>query len=169
MGNDEKPGTLEVPARLAYGDRVNDSVTARILIRNPSQRTGNAVMGLLKCWGLAVISIFIPLGHFFLVPAFFIAGPVVFLMGLREQVRLEGARGTCPMCGETQPFTEHGPMSAAAQHPVRCSACRRQLVLTAELPGSVRSDAVTAEPSNVRVWMANADEPAGVPRSATND
>jgi hypothetical protein len=118
----------EVPAHLSYHDVAPTAARAVIVSRTESQRVARAVGGGLACWGLALVSVFIPLGHFVLVPAFLIAGPVLFAMRLTESVSLLGARGPCPVCGVDQPFTEKGRLRTP--HPVRCSACGRQLSLS---------------------------------------
>jgi hypothetical protein len=118
----------EVPAHLAYHDTPPTHAKALIVTRTDAQRVVRAVGGGLACWGLALLSVFIPLGHFILVPAFLIAGPVLFAMRLTEGVSLLGARGPCPVCGVDQSFTEKGRL--LTPHPVRCSACSRQLALS---------------------------------------
>jgi hypothetical protein len=117
----------EAPAELRYYEKDSTAATAHIVSYNDAQRVGRAVTGGLTCWALAVLTVFVPLGHFFLVPAFLIAGPVVFYMRLLEGVTLRGAHGTCPACGVEQEFTETGRL--LPRHPVRCSECRRQLEL----------------------------------------
>jgi len=147
----------EVSARVAYHDRVTDSATARIVVRTERQRLMTALRGGLGCWGLAVLSVFIPLGHFFLVPGFLIAGPVLFFRGLAESVTLKGAHGVCPMCGKEQEFAERGRL--LARHPVRCSACGRELALIAEVPGF--KDKPAAPPDQrpeVHVWTAGGED-----------
>ena len=144
---------VEVPAHLAYGDRVTESAIARVVIRNDAERAMGAVIGGLTCWGLAIVSVFVPLGHFFLVPGFLLAGPVVFFMKMREGVSLRGAHGVCPMCGKEQEFVERDRL--AARHPVRCAGCGRQLELVAELPGRPDKTAEAPEkPQDIRVWVA---------------
>jgi hypothetical protein len=133
-GRAEKSSAIEVPAQLGYYETTSTPATARIVSYGDGQRVARAVFGGLACWGLAVLSVFVPLGHFFLVPAFLIAGPVIFFMRLMEGVTLRGAHGTCPKCGVEQEFTESGRL--LPRHPVRCSACSRQLELVVAVPTS---------------------------------
>ncbi|MGH7743128.1 MAG: hypothetical protein ACRENS_14035 [Candidatus Eiseniibacteriota bacterium] len=138
---------------------MSTAATARTVVRNQTERMMSAVLAGLKCWGLAVVSIFIPLGHFILVPAFLIAGPVVFLMKIAEDVSLKGAHGVCPMCGTEQEFTEQGRL--LARHPVRCPGCGRQLELIAELPGlRGKPQSPVEKPQEVQVWVAADAQPA---------
>ena len=148
------PQSIEVAARFEYGDRVELGGHARIVVRPEAERVRRAVLGGLTCWGAAVLSVFVPLGHFILVPSFLIAGPVIFFMRLAEGVSLVSARGTCPMCGREQEFSEHGRL--VARHPLRCASCGRQLVLVADVPGLARSESssVSGDPNAPQVWIS---------------
>lgn len=64
------------------------------------ERMGRAVKVLLICLVLALITAFIPIAHFFLVPLFLIAGPVMAVMKYKQDSALEKAEGECPECGE---------------------------------------------------------------------
>ncbi len=61
---------------------------------------GRAWKALGLFWGLAIITVFIPLAHFFLVPGFLIAGPVVAYSRYRAKDVMESASGQCPTCHE---------------------------------------------------------------------
>jgi hypothetical protein len=50
------------------------------------------------CWGLALVSIFIPMLHFVLVPGFILAGPIVWFFVLGQESAVLGGEGTCPHC-----------------------------------------------------------------------
>ncbi len=52
-------------------------------------------------WLLALITAFIPIAHFFLVPLFLIAGPVMAFMKYKAETVLEKAHGACPECSKT--------------------------------------------------------------------
>jgi len=52
-------------------------------------------------WSLALITAFIPIAHFFLVPLFLIAGPVMAVMKYKVETVLEKAYGVCPECSKT--------------------------------------------------------------------
>jgi hypothetical protein len=145
-----------VPARLVYADRTDPHAIARIIARSDRQRIARAVTSGLASWGLALVSLFIPLGHFILVPSFLIAGPVLFVLRMAEGVTLAGAEGVCPMCGTRQEFHESGRL--LARHPVRCAACRRQLELLVDVPGVTRADAPVARVAPT-VWTAGSESP----------
>jgi hypothetical protein len=50
-------------------------------------------------WGLALISILLPIVHFVLVPSFLIAGPIVAYFSYRQKSIVNEGSGTCPYCG----------------------------------------------------------------------
>lgn len=127
VAKEAKPGVETWPATLEYYGHEPAAGEARIVRHANSARWMRAVLGGLACWGLALVSVLIPLGHFILVPAFLFAGPVVFLMRLSEDVVLQGAHGCCPVCGVEQEFTERGRLKP--RHPVRCASCSRALEL----------------------------------------
>jgi hypothetical protein len=76
----------------------------RIQSFNPAQRLLRALKFLGICWGLALISVFIPIAHFFLVPGFFFAGLIIsyFVYGMESVVL--GGESICPNCGAFLPI-----------------------------------------------------------------
>lgn len=64
---------------------------------NPADRTTRAITALVVCWVLAGVTLFIPIAHFFLVPAFLIAGPVVAFSRYKQMDSKEKVDGTCPL------------------------------------------------------------------------
>ena len=121
---------VESPATLEYHDCAATPATARIVRYSDARRMVRGVTGGLACWGLALVSVFVPLAHFFLVPCFLIAGPVILLLRLGEGTSLRGARGKCPACGHEQEYTETGRLRE--RHPVRCDQCGRELELVVQ-------------------------------------
>ena len=65
-----------------------------------SDRMKRALIGLLGSWLLAALSIPIVLAHWLLVPAFTIAGPILFYKRLHQDVSLRKVDGPCPICRE---------------------------------------------------------------------
>lgn len=53
------------------------------------------------CWAAAVLSVALPIAHFVLVPAFFLAGPIVAYLILKQESVVLGGQGTCPNCAAT--------------------------------------------------------------------
>ena len=64
------------------------------------ERMGAAAKMLAICWLLAVVTAFIPIAHFLLVPLFVLAGPVVAYRKYAMEAAVEKATGSCPACGE---------------------------------------------------------------------
>lgn len=59
-----------------------------------------ALMRLGLFWLLSIVSIFIIIAHWVLVPGFFIAGPVVAVMTYKTKQAAEKCTGQCPSCDE---------------------------------------------------------------------
>jgi hypothetical protein len=72
-----------------------------------SARLGRAAKWLAALWGLAVVSVAIPVAHFLLVPAFLIAGPIAAFRRLRQESGILGGEGTCPACGVQMVIEAH--------------------------------------------------------------
>lgn len=64
----------------------------------PLERMGRAGKALAIAWLLALVTVFIPIAHFVLVPLFVIAGPVMAFARYRVETVVEKARGICPEC-----------------------------------------------------------------------
>jgi len=78
-------------------------------------------------WLLALITAFIPIAHFFLVPLFLIAGPVMAFMKYKAETVLEKAHGTCPECSKAVDIN----LDPADRLPKRtyCPGCNKPLQL----------------------------------------
>lgn len=93
-----------------------------------SARVRRALRGLAGFWGAMVVSVFLPVAHFVLVPSFFIIGIWQCFRRLKQSEQLRGAHGRCPDCGAEQDF-ELG--SARLPQSVTCGSCHRGLRLAA--------------------------------------
>lgn len=118
---------VEVPARLAYHGCPSTAAVARVVEHARPRRITAALRILGLCWLIAAATVFVPLGHFFLVPAFLIAGPVLAAQKLVEARTLVGARGECPGCGHVQTFEDRGRLGE--RFSLRCAECRREIFL----------------------------------------
>lgn len=129
------PGTVEVPAWLtAFGTPPTRAV-ATVVNQGPGRRARRALAGLGACWGIALVTVFIPVAHFVLVPTFSVAGVVIAALRLREDRRLAGARGACPRCGREQEFAAGGRFHG--ERALDCPACHQLLRLIADpAPGA---------------------------------
>ena len=91
------------------------------------ERMGRAIKVLLICLVLALITAFIPIAHFFLVPLFLIAGPVMAVMKYKLGSALEKVEGSCPECGDAVEIA----LDATDILPKRtyCPSCNKPLQL----------------------------------------
>lgn len=105
------------------------AATLLVATYDAGQRLRRAVQGLLGFWGAMVVSVFLPIAHFVLVPSFFGIGIWQFFKRLRQAERVRGAHGTCPDCGAEQDFE----LSSGLRFPqsVQCRSCQRGLTLAA--------------------------------------
>ena len=113
-----------------HGVPTHGSVTIQAFDRE--QRWRRALAGLGKWWGVALLSVLIPVAHFLLVPSFFVYGLWQFFQRLGTAEVAAAARGTCPDCGAEQ-VLELAPRWRAPQ-PVTCRHCGRGLRLTLPNP-----------------------------------
>jgi hypothetical protein len=93
-----------------------------------SARLRRAFKGLGGFWGAMVVSVFLPVAHFVLVPSFFVVGIWQFVRRLKTVERLRGAHGRCPDCGAEQDFELS---SSRFPQSVTCGGCHRGLTLAA--------------------------------------
>jgi hypothetical protein len=100
-----------------------------------ADRLRRAILTLAACWGIAALTVLIPIAHFVLVPSFFVLGIVLFARKLGEHATFVGLTGTCPRCQATGPFEVSGRLKARAR--AQCGSCRNQLDLAID-PASVK-------------------------------
>ena len=86
-----------------YGDTTT-SGAATVLQFDRAERIARAGKGLAMAWGAALVSVFIPVAHFLLVPGFFLAGLLVFGKRMRRRAVVDTVRGACPDCNHEQTF-----------------------------------------------------------------
>jgi hypothetical protein len=106
------PGTAEL--RVALFDRAG--------------RWRRAIKGLAAWWGMAVVGLFVPVAHFFLVPGFLLAGLIVFWRRRSMAEVIVAGQGRCPDCGADQ--TLDLPSRWAPDLALDCRECHRRLRLT---------------------------------------
>ncbi len=107
-----------------YGDSTTAG-EATVVHFDRAERMARAGKGLAMAWGAALVSLFIPVAHFLLVPGFFLAGLVVFAKRMRRGVVVDSVHGTCPDCNHEQPFD----VSSDWRLPMHltCANCHRLL------------------------------------------
>jgi hypothetical protein len=88
------------------------------------ERRIRALRSFALLWGLAALSILIPIAHFFLVPLFFICGLIIPFATYRKESVVLGGIGKCPWCTE-----EFEVAATADRWPLQdiCTACHRHV------------------------------------------
>lgn len=74
--------------------------TVQLRTWDKKERTARGIKVWAMSWGGAVVTLFIPLVHFFAVPLLLFAGPMLFFIFTAEQKAILGGEGTCPDCGQ---------------------------------------------------------------------
>ena len=92
------------------------------------ERVRRALRGLGEWWGIALLSVFIPVAHFILVPSFLLYGLWQFVQGLGTSSLATDAHGVCPDC-HTEQTLELATRWRVPQ-PVTCRSCHRGLRLS---------------------------------------
>lgn len=86
-----------------------------------SSRRKKAVQAAAILGGLALVSLFIPIAHFFLVPGFIIAAIWAYLFFSKQSGTLKESQVTCPSCEKTIRVPS-GPLNFPIQQ--ACDSCR---------------------------------------------
>lgn len=91
-----------------------------------SYRLMRALKALGICWAIALVCILVPILHFVLVPAFFLAGIFMFFMQMGIHFHLISGQIQCPSCDKDMPLKP-----GAFDWPKReiCVNCRADLTI----------------------------------------
>jgi len=108
------------------GQPTHGKVTIQEFSRD--ERWRRALSGLGKWWGVALLSVLIPVAHFILVPSFLLYGVWQLAQRLGTTALATDARGSCPDCHAEQ-VLELAPRWHVPQ-PVTCRVCHRGLRLS---------------------------------------
>ena len=125
---------IDIPATLAAFGAPPRPATATVLVQPPARRLARTLAGLGSCWALALVSLFIPVAHFVLVPTFALAGIVVAVIRSREDRRLLKVAGECPRCGVAQEFWASGRF--LSEKSLDCPKCHNRLTLSDASPAA---------------------------------
>jgi hypothetical protein len=110
--------------------------TALLESLSPGRRLVRALAVLAACWGAAIVSIFFPVAHFFLVPGFLVPGVVWAVLRGRERQQVLRLQGVCPRCAREQEFVQGGRQNGQAW--VSCPGCFNRVFVTIEPPDSAK-------------------------------
>ena len=115
-------GTLTPVKISANGQEADGNVFIQSFSSKERWMRGLKLLGML--WGMALVSIVIPLAHFVLVPGFLIAGIVTALWISSKESIILGGNGTCPSCQKPLPIVRMND-----QWPLNdlCTSCRREV------------------------------------------
>jgi hypothetical protein len=119
--------TSDVPGVLGVFGAAPSPVTVTAAWQHLGRRIGRALIALAISWPLAAACVFIPLGHFVLVPGLLVAGIVVAGRKLREDWSIVRVRGACPRCQREQEFTPGGRLRSGRTF--ECPHCLNTLRL----------------------------------------
>lgn len=87
-------------------------------------------------WGIAIISILIPILHFVLVPAFLLAGVYSFSSQFKNTHRLIKGGGICPGCNKFFPIKN---INFFEGKKISCELCMEQLAIEKEITDTFKS------------------------------
>lgn len=131
---------------IQFNDNDGHSATAvmQTTVYESSDRITRAAVRLGACWAAAGVTLFIPLAHFVLVPAFLIAGPVMAVSAYRTSQARDHATGSCPSCSEDVEIK----LEADDELPkwTYCPRCNAPLQLTLADSPAQQGTATTANP-----------------------
>lgn len=120
---------MQQPVTVTIEDsaRAPTSMAVQVTPLSFGARFGRGLKALGLLWLAALGSIILPGLHFVLVPGFFIAGLVFFVLRSRGTVRLEVGAFPCPKCGVSVPIEPD-----TTGWPARCACpdCCARLKLT---------------------------------------
>jgi hypothetical protein len=106
------------------GKTASGEVTLQHWDQQARMKRALRILGIL--WGIAVVTVFIPLAHFLLVPGFLIAGPIVAFKVYEQDRAILGGQCICPECGQAVTLVQakdRWPLSDL------CSKCQSALTV----------------------------------------
>ena len=129
MGEAGELGSEGDSVAVSVLEREGRTATGTVSMRRLDKpaRTKRATMALVLCWGLALVSLPIMFLHFFLVPLFAILGPILFVMRMKQESTVLGAKVECPACGEPNTL---GKQAAGWPLLASCESCGARLTIT---------------------------------------
>lgn len=91
----------------------------------PDQRLARAFRGSAAWLGAGIVSVFIPIAHFVLVPACLLIAVIMGFVRMGQTALVRKAHGKCPDCGTDQPLDIVGPWRGPTD--LVCRNCQRPM------------------------------------------
>ena len=113
----------------------------RVRLWPAKERTLRVLKGLLGCWALGSLALFIPIAHFVLVPGFFFGGIVIAFRWSGQKSTFIEACGPCPECGDSQRFKVRGKFLLPKE--ASCPSCGGRVIFR---PSTESTEAGGEEP-----------------------
>ena len=88
----------DIPVILKAGEGLESKGMVRLQHFTSRERFQRSVKVFVLCWGAALVSVFLPIVHFFLVPALLLAGLIVPGFIFYKEDQILGGKGICPKC-----------------------------------------------------------------------
>ena len=111
---------------LRTNDLKRELLVADILVCQKKYKINLGLKKLALFWGLAIVSIFIPVLHFVLVPAFLITGVVSFFNQFKHTHLINKGEYVCPSCKRDFQIKN---IYFSDGHRLNCELCQTQLVI----------------------------------------
>ena len=96
---------IDIPVRITLSDKSTSGVVS-VCRWTDSQRKWRGIKTLLIVWGLALLTLFIPILHFILVPILLLAGPIAASVSYAQRSLVLGGEGLCPNCNAKFPIAK---------------------------------------------------------------
>ncbi|WII71854.1 hypothetical protein QJS83_15425 [Bdellovibrio sp. 22V] len=114
--------SIPTPIKANVGDDRETQGSVQIHLSSPPERMSQALKKIGIFWGIALVSVLIPVFHFVLVPLFFGLGIFFAIRSYKSEGKVLGGETSCPHCGtkvEIKPAELQWPLSEICQNCAR--------------------------------------------------
>ncbi len=102
------------------------SFQGQVIESSQQEKIKASLKKMLMFWGFALISLFIPVFHFVLVPLFLLLGIGFFFYQMKQSHSIDNLSFNCPACGKENKIKK---MHFKDEARFRCQSCSVQLIL----------------------------------------
>ena len=120
------PTKEKMPLTAKSSNGSQTQVFIEVLSFNASERRSRALKFAAAFFGCALLSAFIPILHFVLVPSFLIASFISFFVIHSKNQKVSALVGPCPQCNEQNHWQ---PSNTSFPQSFTCEACRKNLLV----------------------------------------